>query len=523
MTEATMSCGEMCAGCTDECAACAAQMCADCGGCDHQRKLTRRARVAGAGLVLHQIASGVPTEFGFNPGQKRGPDGKFIKMGGRGSAGKGGLPKGASRKSAVATDAAPAVDDHGVTEGTRAAELRDAQTERIRASTRTDTLERNAEVMYGSDRSKWPAKVRQDLEKARRRDADAARDEQAAVNKRETEAARERVIARAQERQAAIESGDRGPAPVGFKPNTDADWRLLEKRLGKRTARTDPEGDLQIGDVVPTHDGKWQTVEGGQIYPRRDADTHVNVKDDAKGYRHTEAVATIKRRIEEYNAEKAWRGQGGSKDRLDGVAAAPVAPTGRRPGEPEIGPDGKYAKPTKQYAVWNGEVYTRTSRNPYRYASVISHRTPNDGGDFEREGIWSWHTTRENAARGVLTGSQRQNGLYVKDVVETQFEDPGLPSWQATRAEADAYGQRLEEIARGIRDRFVDFDERPGEFDQFRERELSDRLQSLVDARAEGNERAIRSALIRIRQLLLRTGATTEGALPPVPRGAGLA
>ena len=41
-----------------------------------------RARVALAKLML----------FGFNPGQKRGPDGRWIKMGGRGSAGRRGTP-----------------------------------------------------------------------------------------------------------------------------------------------------------------------------------------------------------------------------------------------------------------------------------------------------------------------------------------------------------------------------------------------------------------------------------------------
>jgi hypothetical protein len=49
--------------------------------------LSIRARAA---VAIFSMAT-----FGFNPGQKRGPDGRFIKMGGRGSAGKGGLPKGA--------------------------------------------------------------------------------------------------------------------------------------------------------------------------------------------------------------------------------------------------------------------------------------------------------------------------------------------------------------------------------------------------------------------------------------------
>jgi phosphoinositide 3-/4-kinase-like protein len=44
--------------------------------------LEMRARVALARLTL----------FGFNPGQRRGPDGRWIKMGGRGSAGRRGTP-----------------------------------------------------------------------------------------------------------------------------------------------------------------------------------------------------------------------------------------------------------------------------------------------------------------------------------------------------------------------------------------------------------------------------------------------
>jgi hypothetical protein len=55
------------------------------------------------GEALGHALAGVLDEFGFNPNQKRGPDGKFIKMGGKGSAGGGpGLPgrkPGPNRKS----------------------------------------------------------------------------------------------------------------------------------------------------------------------------------------------------------------------------------------------------------------------------------------------------------------------------------------------------------------------------------------------------------------------------------------
>lgn len=54
-----------------------------------------RARAAAAALGL----------FGFNPGQRRGPDGRWIKMGGSGSA--GGKPRGRQRRSALNRDGAP--------------------------------------------------------------------------------------------------------------------------------------------------------------------------------------------------------------------------------------------------------------------------------------------------------------------------------------------------------------------------------------------------------------------------------
>lgn len=49
-------CGEMCAGCTDECAACATMACGGCGGCDSAR-LNRRARAATAQLELLQVTA----------------------------------------------------------------------------------------------------------------------------------------------------------------------------------------------------------------------------------------------------------------------------------------------------------------------------------------------------------------------------------------------------------------------------------------------------------------------------------
>lgn len=84
---AAVFCGEMCNGCKDDCAACATMACGDCGGCEHGRELSRRGRAAEAALVLLQV--GGPGEFRFDKNQRRGPDGRWIDMGGADSVGGG--------------------------------------------------------------------------------------------------------------------------------------------------------------------------------------------------------------------------------------------------------------------------------------------------------------------------------------------------------------------------------------------------------------------------------------------------
>jgi hypothetical protein len=340
--------------------------------------VTDRQRVFAARASLAVAA------FGFNPGQKRGPDGRFIKMGGPGSAGGKRGSKGNTAPAVTDTPTPPAP-----------AQRPAAKTPK----TRLETLEENARTMYGGDESKWPARAKRDIAKIR---ADSAASSTPAV-------------------PTSTPAAGVQP-PVGFTPHTDAEWNQMQKRLGKRTPRLDPDGDLQPGDIVPTKDGKWQEVlrpDTSKFWERNGLQGWM-VRDDAKGYVHAESGADAKKRIEAYAAERAWREAGGSKDKLDGVDTAPVADGGRRPGEPPIGEDGKYAKPVKQYAVWNGKVSTRSSRNPYRYASVVASRVPGEEG---REGIWSWHRTHAGAARGTLTGVQRRQ-LYVKAVVETGFEEP---------------------------------------------------------------------------------------------------
>jgi hypothetical protein len=133
----------------------------------------------------------------------------------------------------------------------------------------------------------------------------------------------------------------------------------------------------------------------------------------------------------------------GVRDGLSAALAEEVARGARRPDpvdepafEPPIGPDGKYIKPVKQIATWNGQVATRTSRTPYRYAAVVKRP------DQDQAAIVSWHRTRAAASKGVLTGMQRQNGMRVVDVVEVRPEAPGesaMDTWERRRlAELEA-------------------------------------------------------------------------------------
>lgn len=534
-------CGDMCAGCNDQCAACAAMSCGNCGGCGTAALNDRRARAATAQLDLLQV-------FGFNPGQRRGPDGRFIKMGGRGSAGRGGLPGGSSRASegggagAGGGSVTPAADAPGVVEGTRAAGLRDAQTARVRASKRTYTSGDRVPLADGTEgtvvgghhavpgRPGQYVAVRPDGGgKLKEVSVDALRKRQAKTEessgaglveqgnaadarRRETAERRKKPTAeelgigqRLAEPAPTVSTPDTGPAPVGFTPRADKDWNLTQKRLGKRTARASSDGELQRGDIVPTKDGKWAEVLGPDEskFWERNGLVGVKVRDDAKGYVHGESAADIKARIEKYNAEKAWREQGGSSDRLAGVATAPVNAQGLRPGEPPIGEDGKYAKPVKQYAVYNGQTYTRTSRNPYRYAAVVATRDDPEGA------VWSWHRTRESAANGTLTGDQRRGGIHVKQVVETGFEPPasGGPEINANgpvepRFSRAQHNSAVEMTARDLVNDAIDNDNWPTGLDRFKEREISDRLQELADAREAGDTAAVDRVVAKIRRLL---------------------
>lgn len=544
--------------------------------------LELRARAATAQLDL----------FGFNPGQKRGPDGRWIKMGGPGSAGgkrgpKGGDAPAVSAPSAPAAPAKPArranpgdgdrvpmADGRTgtVVGGPFVAPGREGKYVAVRvdgdkaltnvkidsinkrldagaklapapapepapALTKRESLERNARIMYGDDESKWPKKAQQDIAKIRRDNPTGAElVEQglaADAKKAAAKQARKKIIAD----DLGIGQPDAGPQPVGFTPRSDAEWNLTQKRLGKRTARTDSDGELKPGDIVPTKDGKWAEVLGRDtsLFWERNGLEGIKVRDDSKSYVNTQSSADIKKRIEAYAAEKAWRDAGGSKDRLDGVAKAPVNAQGLRPGEPPIGEDGKYAKPTKQYATWNGEVYTRTSRNPYRYAAVVAFKDPNHPDAAGREGIWSWHRTAESAAKGTLTGDQRR-GLYVKAVVETGFEPPanGGPEINAngpaapaapaaparpapTRAQLDDYNTQIESIALTTRDQARDGELWSGNLDKYALREMDNLISDMYDARTNGNSAEYDRIAGQLRNIMVDNEVHTEDELPTKP------
>lgn len=81
------------------------------------------------------------------------------------------------------------------------------------------------------------------------------------------------------------------------------------------------------------------------------------------------------------------------------------------------GPDGivlpTAEKAKKLYVEYNGVVHTRTSAKDYKFASVVHF--PWDGG---KDVVYSWHTSEALASKSTLTSMQKQNGAYVKAVLE---------------------------------------------------------------------------------------------------------
>lgn len=390
--------------------------------------LQTRARAAAAIIDL--------ATFGFNPGQRRGPDGRFIKMGGRGSAGP-------SRKA-----------------GERSSD-------------------RDAEVAPAS-RAKAPA-------------AEAELDARPGALGPAAPAAAPRATPletanRARHEQRHVElSGSTKPADNGAKVRAliggDLDSAVLYRRViagpsgqrrdvgvGRVSYVNSDRGEFKIvnpdgGEVAgyatrTTRNGKPAYVvheEGpnGEVRLRGWADTLsvaadvlVNGEQTAIGRHATQRVSPgsfekpALKTDEQLDQEEAARNAEAAERRaarragrspLIGGDAAPAAVVAAPAATPEIGPDGKYVKPVKQVATWRGQTATRTSRHPYNYASVVQH------GDRE-PAIVSWHRTRAAAEKGVLTKDQRDSGSRVVGVAEVKPEQPGQ------NADISADAQRLDRL-----------------------------------------------------------------------------
>ncbi len=329
--------------------------------------LSTRARVATAALGL--------ATFGFNPHQRRGPDGRWIKMGGKGSAGP-------SRK------AGERVSDRD----SEVAPVRSSAPEAVSAApprnTRMDELDRriadNEQLVnepgeeYLADRRRAELEIQK---KARASYGDPLPGETKA------------------EHEARVFSGIKAAVAVVDDAKA-AGW------LTRVTHQTDNSGmpfvTVEVGnpDTHETFTMSWHTRKNGtyQLFGRpivtRVADGGAHESGRSYGSERTPT------KLREVMAQNPTAGAPESK------------PAEAGPRTPEVGPDGKYAKPVKQYATWNGQTETRTSRNPYGYASVVQY-----GGDREPV-IASWHRTRAAAEKGTLTKDQRDNGVRVVGVAE---------------------------------------------------------------------------------------------------------
>lgn len=109
-------------------------------------------------------------------------------------------------------------------------------------------------------------------------------------------------------------------------------------------------------------------------------------------------------------------------------APAPAPKAKKTKGAPaELDPaTGKWTKPVLFSVTYNGKTYTRLSKNNYTHVSVV-HVPPNFVGG-EKDIVWSWHLSESNALKGSLTGSQKQGGAYVKEVIPVQLAGADAPA-----------------------------------------------------------------------------------------------
>jgi hypothetical protein len=339
--------------------------------------------------------------FGFNPGQKRGPDGRFIKMGGRGSAGKGGLPKGARPSEGGGAGA-------GGGGGTLPAATPPPPAPA--APRRMDELDRriadNEQLINEPGEEYLADRRRADLEIQKKARATFGDPEPG-----ETDAEHEaRVFSKIKAAAAVVDDAKA------------AGW------VSRVTHGTDISGmpfvTVEVGnpDTKETFSTTWHTRKNGtyQLFSQSTV-TRVSDKGIFEGGRRYGSERTPTKLREIMAQEPA--------------AGAPAAPANPAAATPGIGSDGQYVKPVKQVATWNGQVETRTSRHPYNYVSVVQF-----GGD--EPVILSWHRTRAAAEKGTLTKNQRDNGSRVVAVAEVKPEQPG------ENASASAEAQRLDRLVK---------------------------------------------------------------------------
>jgi hypothetical protein len=359
--------------------------------------LQTRARLAEATLGL--------AVFGFNPGQRRGPDGRWIKMGGGGSAGK----------------SAPAVG--------RAPRPKGGKTAKPRSNPRMEKLDQriaDTEAILnepGEDYLRERRQTELDLnKKARATFGDPLPGESDA------------------DHEARVLSNIKGATAL-MDAARAAGWQTAASHQTDNSGMPFVTVAVRNPDTGEVFETTWHTRKNGtyQQFGQGSMVTRVGLAGPVNGRRYGSTRPPSK--LREIMAQEP----AGQAEVRDGLSAAlekaaaqatpdpaPVAKPQAEAAavEPPIGPDGKYVKPVKQVAVWNGQVATRTSRTPYRYASVVQH----PGRDEPT--IVSWHKTADAAQRGTLTPLQRKGGARVVGVAEARPEAPGqsaMDSWERKR------------------------------------------------------------------------------------------
>ena len=165
---------------------------------------------------------------------------------------------------------------------------------------------------------------------------------------------------------------DTGPHPRdygNFTPTPDRSWGRRQENLGRRKPRLDSSGDLKPGDVIPMDGERWGSVVPGKTTARTRG--YTQVVEDGSPYSRQVDTNAIKRRIDAYAAENAWRDAGGSKEQFDGRANRPTS-------EPEA----EAAAPTKKRAAPRPRAPKGTTPAPAPAAPDEGEKSPDMGGEY---------------------------------------------------------------------------------------------------------------------------------------------